>query len=401
MAPDTYPFSKSDKFTVIAKLGKFWWASGIFSFFVCLCGIGALVWVLLFSGKLSSTSAIVFFVLMVIAVLLYAIYIIAAVLRTKLEVDKREIRVYKAFKIERIAINQIEGFCAEQGSKTAGVRLLCSSISMHIELIFEHRQAFLNWLGIQFENLDEKVQQEAMEQIKNDAKLGVDSEQRVKAVESGQQLVRYLIFSGLGLFYWGLIYPKPYELVIGLLLFVALLAFILPNLNGIKVKWDGSDNDHFGKTFVLIIPAASVLGIRALNDWSILSWSAFWLPFGISILCLLALYIISIKEAKLFSGATLINGVFFIGLSAGTVVVFNGILPQEPAKIYQTTIENKAKGLYVTLAPWPLQLESIEVEVSKKKHSAVEVGDVVNVRVYPGAFGMPYYLWRLADIEKQ
>lgn len=397
MAPNTYPFSKSDKFTVTAKPSSMWRIFGLVISFACLSTSGLFGWLFVFPEKPLSTGAIVIILLTAIVTFLFGIYVIATLFKSSLEVNHREIRVYKALKVQRIAINEVESFCKRQGSNCDEVWLIGSDAFLDIELIFEHKQAFLNWLAERFEDLDATERQQAMEQIKNDAELGVDSEQRVIAVESGEKTVKYLAILCFALFFWALIYPHPYELVVGLLLFVALLTFVLPHISGIKVKWDSSKNDPFGKTFYLIVPATGGLDLRAMHDWSILSWSDFWLPFTIALVFLLILYLISYKEEKLFSATTLISILIFSGLSTGAILTLNGVLPQSSASKYQTIITDKAKARYVTLAPWLHQSEAIKAEVGNKTHDQAKVGDVVDIKVYPGAFGIPYYTWHLSD----
>ncbi|NQZ08166.1 MAG: hypothetical protein HRT35_13495 [Algicola sp.] len=333
-------------------------------------------------------------------------YILLSVRNNRLYIDSHNIRHKKVFGVKDMTHSQIEGFRTFIGSDTRELILLSKDSDvprLDIELIFEHSDEFMSWVEDNFIDLGQRDADNELAQIRRNRELGGTETQRLQTLKSAKTVMRVIGIIACILCFWALFYPKPYDFVIWACVIAPLLVLTTIPLSKGIVKFDGRQGGEYPvAAMAFIIPTLSLV-IRAIMDWSFLSWSAFWLPFvGITITVFVLIQVAN-KSSKPKGVDSFAHLLFCAAYGWAVTVSLNGVLDSSESQIYPVTVlekqnsGGKSKTWNLKLAPWALQSTPEDIEVSKSKYEAIAVGDTVDVHVREGAFGMPWYYVKIAQ----
>jgi hypothetical protein len=238
-----------------------------------------------------------------------------------------------------------------------------------------------------------------MSAVLSDERLGSTEDERGDSLRTSTIHAGILNTATGALVIWALYSPRPYSLVIALLAIFPLLGAGLVVMSRGAVTLDSSRKSARPTAAYSIIVPAMILALRALEDWHILGWSGFWLPFAVlSGLLIGGLLICSASDAGRKMGTLFLLGLFLMAESYGLVLFLNCRLDHSVPEIHRTTVLSRrinhgrrSTSYYLTVGPWIDGDYSWEVKVPSSTYGWHEEGSTVLIGVRPGALSMPWY----------
>jgi hypothetical protein len=198
---------------------------------------------------------------------------------------------------------------------------------------------------------------------------------------------------------WAVAYPRPYGLVVALLAVLPVAAIGLVIASRGAVTLDTDRKSVLPTAAYAILVPCMVQGVRALEDWHILGWSGFWLPFWF----VAAVLIVVLLFAAAADGQGKVTTVVLIALvllaqSYGLVLFMNCEFDRSVPVIHRTVVTSRrishgrrSTSYYLTVGPWIDGGYSEEIKVPSSTYDWHEEGSTVLIGVRPGTLSMPWY----------
>ena len=251
-----------------------------------------------------------------------------------------------------------------------------------------------------FENipdLDVEAAKSFEASIQANADLGATPEERRARLAGARKLTKVAILANTALCFWAFVYPRPYALVIAILVLAPWAAIWAisraPTLYGFNAGARGAQPDL---TPVLIAPGLC-LSLRAFLDVHIVHF-ALLMPWMIAVAALtVACLVWVLPAARAKPAAILFVALLFAAYGYGASALADALLDHSATTTFPTRVERKHvsggrnKSPELTLAPWGPGRESGDVTVSWDLYRSTRVGDTVCVGVRSGALGVPWY----------
>lgn len=322
-----------------------------------------------------------------------------SVLRNRVLVFPDRIEVRGFLRTRMLGRDQILGTKIDPNPKDARFVLVprdSAEKPINIDSMIKLDEAFFDWLG-DVPYLDDRESQQALAEIANDSTIGATPDERLEALKKGKRLARAInavgIFSGL----WGLFYPRPYELVIAILVFLPLVALALIACSKGIIRVDQNKNDPHPSLALAIMVPALALAIRSLAGLYVVRWSnALWLAIGIGALIWYATLKVDPTLATRRVGAIAWAAVaLFYGYGAGLQA--NAVLDRSPSTTYEATISRKyisrgrSTSYHLRLNPWGPRQDGSSIQVARPLYDVLGPGDSVYLSLRQGAFGVQWY----------
>lgn len=237
---------------------------------------------------------------------------------------------------------------------------------------------------------------------------------------SAQQITNKVTFSKLtlhkldwlewitmGLAAWFFFYPKPYEILLAVLLAIPIVGLFLNGLHKpsmaslveISANKNG-DDDYDVADFIDV--AAWVILIRVLLDFEFESFYSMIIPGTISCIIILTILFLTHKliakstRNKWWIYASLIFNVSLYSY-AGTYAANCTYDYSEPT-VFETKVLNKtiSRGrrrttYYVKVAPWGHHYDEEKISVSRNQYAELNLGDSIKIDLKEGLFNIPWY----------
>lgn len=238
-----------------------------------------------------------------------------------------------------------------------------------------------------------------MAAVLSDERLGSTEDERRGALRTATILAGILNATTGALIFWALIYPRPYSLVVALLATLPLLGVGLVVMSRGAVMLDTDRKSVRPTASYAIMAPAMVLALRALEDWHILGWSGFWLPFAVLSGILIGLLLVcSAADGRRKAATLVILSAVFMAESYGLVLFLNCELDRTVPVIHRAVVLGRRMSsgrrhtsYYLTVGPWIDGRYSEQVSVPSSTYGWHQVGSTVLVGVRPGALSMPWY----------
>jgi hypothetical protein len=197
---------------------------------------------------------------------------------------------------------------------------------------------------------------------------------------------------------WGLIAPRPYPLVMGLLALLPWLALLL-SAQWRRIPEGAEDGASRPDLFVPLMLPGCILGLRAVLDVQIL---AGWVPFlaAAIIAVVMALVIRRVQsERQIPLCLYLLLFIPVMGFYGyGATVLGNKLFDRAPPKMYLTFVLDRSVNKIsrhierdLRLGPWGPRKVPANVEVPRRVFDAVRVYDSVCVLLHPGALTIAWF----------
>jgi hypothetical protein len=331
------------------------------------------------------------------------IYVAVAVFKEKLEIFPDRIRAVGVFRTTEHPLDSIGGFRILETPYMATLVLEPGDFAgrkIQTYLWYENKEELLEWLCVNFADLDETDSQDEREEVLADGGLGSSEEERLRLPGGARRWAGILNAASVAVCLWVVIRPEPYEYAIWTLVLFPLLALAFLHYFRGALRIESKRGGLAPAIDTAFLMPALGLGARAVMDWDVLNWESFWLPFGAFSLALFLLtYFISeeIRRKTRAAAAHLLICAFY---AYGAVVSLNGIMDDSVPAVEQALIVEKrtSKGsitsYYLKLSPWGPREEEREVPVTRRIYEDKGAGDSVEVVVHAGAFGIPWFYIR-------
>lgn len=336
---------------------------------------------------------------------LFLAYGLVSAIRNRLEVTSEYIRLVTPLRAKQIQLNIIEGV---RVLKTPYIRTLVFESSdpavhnLKVELSFERKSEFVDWVYANFDDLDERDKEDEFEELMSDSELGVTTIQRLDTLNLGRKRCRALNITATAACLWALFRPRPYDYAIWTCVLIPLIAVALVvNFRGI-IKFDAREGSAYPTVAVAFIMPICGLVTRAIYDWEILSWHSFWIPFSAFTLAPFLVILVFDKGVRQKVSEGILILFFCAVYGYGTTISLNGILDNSDPQICEATVINKRisnedhPSRFLELSTWGPREQREEVEVSKNKYETVNIGDTVEVYVFQGKFNVPWFRVRVS-----
>ena len=327
-------------------------------------------------------------------------YSIYAVLSFRVEVYPAFVIIKSGFKIQRLSLKEIAGFkiLPTQYFRTAQLTFHeQGKKKFDIPLIMDQSDRFKKWLAVSLKYIDAEDYKNEINAILSDQMLGPSSAQRADVLLQAKKVVRWLDIASVVGVLWALILPRPYEMAIGTLIALPIVAlFVADRFRGL-IKIDGPPQGPYPIIALPFLMPGLVLSLRAFTDWKILFWNHFWLPFFIiSLLFFLFIRVVFSDAGRRYGQAAVIL-VFCVIYGYGSAILLNGMNDNSEPTLFVTKVMDKVvssgrrTSYEVKLAPWGPQTLETEVHVSKRFYDSVLVGNRVVVCVKEGHLHIPWF----------
>lgn len=267
--------------------------------------------------------------------------------------------------------------------------------SVKFAQVFPLDDQFAEWLYT-LPSLDQGDRRSSKAEIRNNPHLGSTPGERMRTLSQGRKLGRVLLAMAVLACLWGFLYPRPYDLSI---LTVAVLPWIaLAVVRGSKglFRLDTSRNDAHPNVAIPFIFPGMILLLRSTDFNIIPSMTIAWASAGIGILlCSAAIAADSTLRTKPGSFVAILA--FSLVYSYGAAVEANVLLDHSSEASYTARVQDrrivsgKTTAYKVQLEPWGPKAKTNDIRVSRATYDYIRRGDIVNLVLRRGAFGISWY----------
>lgn len=211
----------------------------------------------------------------------------------------------------------------------------------------------------------------------------------------------------IGLAIWFFIYPRPYNILLGILLAIPVIGLLLNGLHKpsmatlVEISADKNGEDKYDVADFIDV-AAWVILIRVLLDFEFESFYSLIIPGTITCLIILTILFLTHKliakttRNKWWIYTSLIFNVSLYSY-AGTYAANCTYDYSEPT-IYESEVLEKtiSRGrrsttYYVEVAPWGHHYDKERISVSGIQFAELNIGDKINIDLKKGLFNISWY----------
>lgn len=212
----------------------------------------------------------------------------------------------------------------------------------------------------------------------------------------------------IGLAIWFVFYPKPYEILLGLLLIIPLIGLFLNGLHKpsmatlVEISVDKNGEDKYDVADFIDIAAYAIL-IRAFLDYEFESFYSLIVPGTIAFTIILIILFVTHElianttRNKWWIYSSLIFNVSLYSY-AGTYAANCTYDYSEPTvfetKILDKRIHKGSKGrktYYIKVAPWGHHYDKEEISVGSTLYEEMYIGENIKIDSKKGLFNIPWF----------
>jgi hypothetical protein len=218
----------------------------------------------------------------------------------------------------------------------------------------------------------------------------------------------WLEWTTIGLGGWFLLFPRPYEILLGVLLAIPIIGLLLNGLHRpsmatlVEISADKNGTDKYDVADFIDV-AAWIISFRVFLDYEFESVYSMVIPGTIACVIILTILFLTHKlianstRNKWWIYSSLIFNVSLYSY-AGTYSANCTYDYSEPT-VYETKVLDKRvhKGsrgrrtYYVKVAPWGHHLDKEEISVASVQYAELEIGDNIKIDLKKGLFNIPWY----------
>lgn len=220
--------------------------------------------------------------------------------------------------------------------------------------------------------------------------------------------LNWLEWITIGISVWFVFYPKPYELLLGILLLIPLLGLILNGLHKpslatlVEISIDKDGNKDYDVADFIDVAALAIL-LRTVLDYEFESYYSLIIPGTIAFAIILIILLLTHKlieettRNKWWIYSSLIFNVCLY--SYGGTYAANCTYDYSAPKVYQTRVLDKRihigskgrKTYYIKVNPWGSHYDKEEISVPIVQYNEINVDDIVDIDLKKGLFDIPWY----------
>jgi len=245
-------------------------------------------------------------------------------------------------------------------------------------------------------NLDEKELEEAIDEIADDYTLGIDEQERFERLARAQRTAQVLNLAGGALCAWGVFYPRPYDVVIFMLLAAPWIAAAAGwRFDGL-IRLDGRASDLKPNLAVLFLLPMAALTLRAVFDYETVGWKSQTTAAFVIAAMLFAAQWVAYEDVRTSRTGLLIFLFNFLAYGYGAALHINALA--ETADMEQTRYHLREK--YVSNGRHEVKLAKAHAnapdvssaQVTRYFYNMLKPGDSVCLAMRPGALGIKWFM---------
>jgi hypothetical protein len=219
----------------------------------------------------------------------------------------------------------------------------------------------------------------------------------------------WLEYITMGLGFWFLFYPKPYDILFTALLCMPIIGLLLNGITGrpsiaslVEISKDDDGSDKYDVADFIDFAALIIL-LRVLLDYEFENFYSMIIPgtiaFAIMLIILFATHKLLDNTAKSKSWIylSLIVNVFLYSF-AGTYGA-NCVYDKSEPTVYNAEVVDKRIGrsgkgrrsYYIKVAPWGHHYDKEEISVASSQYDEIQIGQTVKIDLKQGFFNIPWY----------
>ena len=197
----------------------------------------------------------------------------------------------------------------------------------------------------------------------------------------------------------------PYQLAVLVAVLLPIIALVVIKTSAGRIRIDAGKGSPYPILFTPFFFPPLAVALRSLLDYRILNHHDLWLTvigltFGLSVILSVTYRANKLPgKAKLMVVLAVAVGSFIY--SYGVVIQYNCAFDTSAPQIFPAQVVDKRMHVgdsidrYLKITPWGPQQDATEVKVSKGLYDRAAIGEEIQVRLFPGKLGVPWY--RLND----
>lgn len=233
--------------------------------------------------------------------------------------------------------------------------------------------------------------------VSDDRTLGATAKVRRQRLAGARRLARGAVWTNAGLIAWALLYPRPYELLVVVLVALPWIAvWIMAQAPGIYA-FNAPRGSAQPDLTVLLLSPGFLLMLRAVTDINVLDWQRQMLWAVLITVALMIAVVWALPAARKKPGSIALTVVLLLAYGYGASALWNALLDRSSPTNYSTRVCGKhvTSGRHRTpelqLEAWGPETSISEVAVAWDLFRSTKIGDYVCVQLHPGALGVPWY----------
>lgn len=251
------------------------------------------------------------------------------------------------------------------------------------------------WL-VSLPNLDFIDRARVTDELLSDPRLGASPEERSAALAATSRVAGRVAWVSLALWIWGLVYPRPYALAVGLNAALPLIVLAYVARHPSAFSFDAPAYDPRARIAEPFLVSAFVLTARAAFDINIISKASWLLPVTLTAAAVTLPCDTLLRPARIQWRGRLLLAAAWFAWSYGAVCIANAKLDTSSQRSELTVtrmhLSRGRKTTYeLTLAPWDTAYRGARVFVSRRLYESAAVGRSVCVDLHRGFFAIPWF----------
>ena len=240
-----------------------------------ILGIPSLFGILYFASghEADAKSAMYFWVGICVVFAALSVYLILTTLHSKIVLLADRIEIHELTVTRTLLRNEIAGWRINASPGLILERKHPAGKIISTAWVYKADPELDQWFA-DLDNLDQREAEFAIDEIADDDSLGSDEQERFERLARAKRLTHVLIILGGALFVWGVFFPRPYELVVGLLLIAPWVAALTAWRSGGLIQFDERPNDVKPSAVFLSLFPMLALALRAVLDYETVGWIA-------------------------------------------------------------------------------------------------------------------------------
>ncbi len=267
---------------------------------------------------------------------------------------------------------------------------------LKISEVLQTDSAFQVWLAA-IPDLDLKDRRNVEARIETDPELGLTPGDRAFRLQKAKKVSKVMNVVSLAAVFWGLWYPRPYQLVIAVLAVLPLVAIFLTSISKGIYQVEGRRNDPRPTLALVFICPGLILALRFFQDLQLVRWTQILAPSIVigAVLTFLAVRSdFAVQKRPWAIAPTLL---FLVVYGCGVVTQANALLDRSQPQLFEANVlakhfsTGRSTTWYLTTGPWGAKQNGGDISVSRSLYYASAPGQTVCFRLFPGALTIPWY----------
>jgi hypothetical protein len=332
-------------------------------------------------------------------IVLGAGYLILLMLRSLVILGPDAITARTIISTRKMLRNEIEGWRLLPTRYIATLELVPrdkAKKKLRIGMLMRTDALFRAWFsGIPDLDAQELARSEA--QITADSEIAPTPGQAHERLAQARRVARASSIIATAVSFWGWFFPRPYELVIAILIALPIAALSLAAWSKGLYGIDELRNDARADLGVTFLLPGAVLALRAIRDIQLLAWmpALVWALFGAAVVTLVILRVDKTIRNRRLEVILL----FLLGTAYhyGTIAQLNVLLDHSAPEGFQATVLSKHVSndrdptWELEVGPWGPRHGNTDLSVPKSVYDSAAPGQSVCVYVRAGALKLPWY----------